>query len=218
MRLATKALLVFAALPLYLLASGCTEDNVLNTGNVDFPIDVEIIDPETRFDLFSRVRITQINVRPNLPAADESLGPRPIGIIASSDDILDVNFNDPADLAPSNIILSSGPYRFSLLQMADLFFYDSDLPTLPLESCTDAQFFISPPGASGLVNLDSEDLGGVVIEVGEDTAQIIIQLDGNALANAFAASWECDLNSGIATVFHSEIFAAQAPTYIQVLQ
>jgi len=217
MRLHRKHLLQALTLSLLALA-GCTGSDMLDAGNTSFTIDVNIANPETRFDRFALLRVTAINVRPNDPDADASLGPLGIGILAKPEDILNINFNSPTDRSPSQLILSSGEYRISRLEMTDLIFFANTKPPLPLTDCSQAQFYVTPPGTAGIIRLSSETLGGVSINVGKNTGQVVIEIDGAALADAYAHSWACSLTTGVATTFNQAAFIAQAPQFIRITQ
>jgi len=211
--LLTATVLILAA------ATGCTNSDVLSTGNAEFTIVIELANPETRFDQFALVRITAINVRPNDPEADASLGSLDIGILATPEDTLDMDLNNPGELPPSNLVLSSGSYRISKLELTDLIFIDGDPPDLPLNDCTEASFFLTDPGEAGIIELDSADLGGVNINVGANTGQITIQVDGKALSDAFAASWDCIPEAGVSIhPFDEDKFISLAPTYLRIIQ
>lgn len=201
-----------AVLPTF-LALGCTNSDPINTGNVEYVINVNVTDPGSRYEL-ARLQITQINVRPNDPVADEALGPAPIGVLVEASDILTVDLNNPADFEPANIVLSSGTYRISNLTIVNYLLVDQDPP--PPTACNDLAVYLQPQTVP--VNLTPADLGGdaffTVPAEGAGTMQITI--DAAAIIASFENTWDCVIPPGVATNFRVNEFKALSPLYIDI--
>jgi hypothetical protein len=202
-----------ATVLLVLCAAGCTDSDVLSTGNSDVILQIEVVNAANRYDLRAEVSISQLNLRPNDPTTDQSLGAAPIGIIATAEQVVRVNFNNLTNPPPTVLILSSGSWRLNLLQLNNPLFFDTNPP--PPTACDKLGFY----QFTGTINYTAADLGPTAnFNVAPGAPPIRIQIDGAAMIEAFEDSFACVIPPGFATTFNMAYFKSKASTYIRVVQ
>ena len=202
-----------ATVVLVLCAAGCTDSDVLSTGNSDVILQIEVVNTTNRFDVRAEISISQLNLRPNDPTSDQSLGSSAIGIIQTEEQVVRVNFNNVANPAPSRLILSSGSWRLNTLQLNNPLFFDSNPP--PPTACDQLQLY----SFNGTINYTAADLGpSANFNVAPGAPPIRIQIDGAALIEAFEDSFACIIPPGFPTTFNQAYFKSKAQTYIRVVQ
>jgi len=215
MRLRREVLLLLAIGPL-LAVAGCTNSDPTTTGNSPITISIEAVESGTRFDFLSSLQITQLTVRPNDPMADQALGESAVGLFSAAEDVLTLDLNEPGEVVPTTITLSSGSWRLSDLRMKDVLMLATDRTT-PWVECDEGPVFITPPGPG--FPIDSVALGGdtnfTVSAAGE--AQLIIRIRIPELVEAFTNSFDCIGDPPFAITFLEEDFVALAPTYIELV-
>ena len=209
------ALLAVLLSPL-LLVTACNGSEVLDTGNTAFVVEVPIINPEDRFDLLALMLVSQINVRPNNPDADASLGPRPIGVLSSTEDLIEIDFSDPSLSDPSTLVLSSGSYRISTLQLANLLLVATRPDPLEWDTCEEFFAWTFPVG---IIEFDAEDLGNLGnFSVPAGGAGVLtIGFDATAFIEAYTNTWICTPPPNPVPIqFDEAAFKALAPTYLTI--
>ena len=169
------------------LAGGCTNSDDLSSGVDRMIIDVELVNPSTRFAVAS-ISFSQITVRPVDPAADQVLGPMAIGIVATTSGGIDMDFNGGETEFQLTSTLPAGVYRIDSVIVEELLFQSGTPSPTPM-NCVGV---ISTYNQIGRVNLN--ELGSEVtftVTEGADTNRLHVTIDGGRLADAFEQSWNC---------------------------
>jgi hypothetical protein len=176
---------------LALLAGGCTEDEVLETGNAPLALEVEIVNTETRFDFFAEFKISQIALRPIDPIANTTLG-APIGIILEEDDVLEVDLTGVTEFTPATVILSTGFYQLERIELSGFLLTDRDTfvnNTRP-NNCAELHTYQH----NNPIGILTSDLGPTDFDIAaEGENRIGIRVDAAALVDAFVNAWDCVL-------------------------
>jgi len=170
-------------------ASGCPGTDILRTGNGTYVIEVVVTnnDPVVdgfRYD-FADLFIGQVNIRPVDSVADAALGPRDIGAVSGA---IDINLT-MGTAEPTTLLLSSGAYRLTLVQVAGIDLFDFDAT---FTACDD---FDEYPAQFTQNLYDLEDFGQtVILNVDADTeGTLTITIDAQAFVDAFEAGFTCNL-------------------------
>jgi len=216
------------------LAGACTNSDDLSSGVDRMIVDVELQNPSTRFAI-AGISFSQITVRPVDPAADDVLGPNPIGIVATTTGGIDMDFNGGETSFEVGATLPSGTYRIDSIIIEELLF-QSGTPSATPTNCVGAIATYNQVNRVQLNELGSEIT--FTVTEGSDTNRVHVTIDGAALADAFEQSWNCGcrlipqlpcgaggtcgtaqrciVGSG-ESGFRSGDFSVLSPTYLQVV-
>jgi hypothetical protein len=214
MRSGLLALLVLVA-----AMAACTNSEQLNSGVGPVPIEITIVNSETRFDR-AFFDVTQVTVRPLDPDASEALGRDPLWMIQTTDDApIEINLNSDQDWYESSSQLTIGPYELISIDMRLVEFTNGQR----LGNATCAEYVTQYP----LVEVTRlVDFGGpIVIDVTIGAGnQLEMVFDGAAMATAFENSFLCGqgLQCGLfppmdwclISGFNQQVFAQQTTTFL----
>lgn len=214
-----------ALLVLLAATAACTNSEQLSSGVSPVPIEIMVIDSETRFDR-AFIDVTQVTVRPLDPQASEVLGVNPLWMMKTTEDArFQINFNADQDRFETNSQLTIGHYEVLSIEMQGLEFREGER----LGDATCGEYITDYPLIQFSVQL--VDFGEpVTVEVAPGTgSQLQMVIDGAALAIAFSNSWKCFsgapacglfnpepwcLAPGGPNAFEEHIFAGQASTFV----
>jgi hypothetical protein len=202
---------LLALLGLILTAAGCTGSEVLAPRTQSFLLEVEIVNVETRFDI-ATFQISQLEVRPADPDADEALSGGGIGLFLRP---LQLSYSNTPE-GDSQVPLPNGQYRVSLMRMSPISYIDVD-PPASAPTCEDyvrtwsynSNVFIADFGRDVLINVSNGSA---------NVSKLVV--DGEALLKAFQESWICqDTGNGtwrlVAGSFDAIGFGRRAPEYLE---
>jgi hypothetical protein len=203
---------LLALLGLILTAAGCTGSEVLAPSTQAFQLEVEIVNLETRFDI-ATLQISQLEIRPADPDADEALTGGSIGLFLRP---LQLTYSDkPA--GDSQVPLPNGQYRVSLMRMNPITFIDIVDPPTSAPTCEE---YVRNWSYNS--NVFIADFGGdVLINVSNGSANVSkLVVDGEAFIKAFQESWVCqDTGNGtwrlVSGSFDPFAFGRRAPEYLE---
>jgi hypothetical protein len=215
---------VLVALLLLAATAACTNSEELNSGVSSVPVEVTIVNPDTRFDR-AFFDVTQVAVRPVDPQAAEVLGTNPLWIMKTTEgSAIEINLNgvEGGYMAPSQ--LTEGLYEVESIELRTLEFGRGER----IGDATCAEY-ITDYFVVNSIQLAQFDERVVLQVVPGATSPLKIQIDGQALATAFENSWQCAqgapgcgfvnpppwcLFPAGAAAFNPSTFAQQAPTFI----
>jgi hypothetical protein len=219
---------LLALLVLLAVMPACTNSEQLSSGVGPVPIEVSIVNSETRFGR-AFFNVVQVTVRPVNPDADEVLGTNPLWMMRTTEDApIEINLNDVQDGYVSNSPLTVGPYEVQSIDLQLLEFRLGE----EISNLTCGEYIVNYPVIEGTVQL--VDFGEPVyidVRIGSGN-QLKIIFDGEALATAFSNSWQCRqgaacggfppippfpawcLQDPTETGFFKDVFAAQASTFV----
>lgn len=221
MRSGLLVLLVLVA-----VTAACTNSEQLSSGVGPVPIQIEIINPDTRFDR-AFFDLTQVTVRPLNPNAQEALGTNPLWMMQTTDNArFEINLNAVEDGYETDSQLTVGPYQLESVTLQTLEFTDGQR----LGNATCAEYVTEYPVVQSSIQLvDFGEPIVVDVQLGGNS-QVMILIDGNALATAFENSWNCGQGAPLCglfppvpdwcllpnapNAFRADIFASQAQSFI----
>lgn len=216
---------LLALLVLLAATAACTNSEQLNSGVGPVPIEIMVVNSDTRFDR-AFIDVTQVTVRPLDPQASEVLGVNPLWMMQTTEDArFQINFNADQDQFETNSQLTIGNYEVLSITMQGLEFREGER----LGDATCADYITDYPLIQFSVQL--VDFGEpITVQVTQGTgSQLQMVIDGAALATAFSNSWRCFegvpacglfnappwcLAPGGPNAFEPSIFAQQASTFV----
>jgi hypothetical protein len=214
-------------LVLLAVTAACTNSEQLNSGVGPIPIEIEITNPETRFDR-AFFDLTQVTVRPLNPNAEQALGTNPLWMMQTTSDArFEINLNAVEDGYATNSQLTVGTYELESVTLQTLEFADGE--RLGNETCAD---YVTdyPIVQSSIQLVDFGEPIYVDVKVGTNN-QLKMVIDGDAMATAFANSWNCAQGAPLCGffppvpdwcvfplndpgAFRADVFASQATTFV----
>jgi len=182
MRSGLLALLVLVA-----AMAACTNSEQLSSGVAPVPIEVMVVNSDTRFDR-AFFDLTQVTVRPLDPDASEVLGTDPLWMMQTTQDArFEINLNSDEDQFLTSSQLTVGPYEVLSVELQILEF--SQGTRIGNASCSD--YITDYPLIQFSVQLvDFGEPITVDVTLGTDS-QLQMLIDGAALVEAFTKSWNC---------------------------
>ena len=216
---------LLALLVLVVAMPACTNSEQLNSGVGPVPIEIKVVNSETRFGR-SFFNVVQVTVRPLNPQADEVLGTNPLWMMKTSEGSeIEINLNDLQDGYVVNSPLTVGPYEVQSIDLQLLEFRQGEA----VSDLTCGEYIADYPVIERTVQL--VDFGEPVyfeVRVGSGN-QLEMVFDGEAMVTAFGNSWQCrqGVSCGIFPPvpvwclanpteggFFDSVFASQASTFV----
>jgi hypothetical protein len=178
-----KAVLT-AVLAAVLVAAGCTGTEVLQSGGETLTVELELVNPDTRFES-AYFEIRQISLRPLDPDADAALQADAIGALRLS---MEVSYRDTQTLQ-ATASLGEGVYQVTSVVLGAIAYTDLD-GVGPNTSCQTYVASWQQPNRALIITDFGEDVFVTVEAGGDNTLRLIV--DGAALSAAFLDSWLCN--------------------------
>ena len=224
LRLGLLALLVLLA-----VTAACTNSEQLSSGVSAVPVEIMVVNPDTRFDraVFDLIQVT---VRPLNPDAAAALGTDPLWMLRTTDESrFEINLNAVEDGYQSNSQLTVGPYEVESVDLALLEFRNGER----LGDATCEEYVTDYPVIQSSVKLFNFDEPIIVQVTLGEASQLRMVIDGAALASAFERSWTCVQAPGFCfsggivpcptgwcicppneNAFNETLFGAQTPSFL----
>ena len=214
---------LLALLILLAVSAACTNADQLSSGVGEIPVQVAMVNTETRFER-ARFDVSQVTVRPLDPDASDALGTDPLGMLRSTD-VIEVDFNVGDETFQTESPLTVGLYEVQSIVFANMEFDRGE--RLGVAACE--EYITDYPLVPGPVRVS--DFGvQVIVEVtlGTDN-RLRMLIDGGNLTAAFETSWRCAQGAACgglppwpiwcllpnnASAFSNFDFAELSPTYL----
>jgi hypothetical protein len=146
-------------------------------------VDIEVTDPETRFEV-GVLQINQIAIRPTDPDANDAIGNTDIGLLSAP---IEVGYGVEPDTLPTPA-LSDGTYQVVSMAVNPILFSDNDPPPAMPSGCADYVAFWGWFSDMSLSNFGRDVY--VTVENGSVNS-LGITVKGQEFLTAFQEAWTC---------------------------
>jgi hypothetical protein len=220
LRLGLLALLVLLA-----ATAACTNSEQLSSGVSPVPVEILVVNPDTRFDR-AFFDVIQVTVRPLNPDAAAALGTDPLWMLETGDDpAFEINLNGEQNQFESNSQLTIGPYEVQSVTLQRLEFRNGER----LGTATCEEYITDYPDVQKSVQLFEFDEPVIVQVTLGAASQLRMVIDGTALSLAFERSWRCAQGAACGglppwplwcisppndSAFNSDAFSLRAPSFL----